>query len=105
MYTYFTVLLLYSTIHEIKFLIWYKKLKSLHFHILLWILWLSLLKKRNTISETEFADVLQEWWSFEFAIPFPWLTFFFNIIIISSRTFETIDNASQGWDYAQLPEK
>lgn len=32
-----------------------------------------------------------------------WL--FIIIIIISSRTFETIDSASQDWDYAQLPEK
>lgn len=61
---------------------------------------------RNVISETKFADILQKQWSFEVASLFPWLTFFFFLnIIISSRTFKTIANASQGWDYAQLPEK
>lgn len=58
----------------------HKKLKSLHFHVLLWKLGFHTEKKkkrRNRISEIEFADIPQEQWSSKFQVFLPdWIFFY-----------------------------
>lgn len=82
----------------------HKKLKSLHFHVLLWKLGFHTEKKKK--EETEFLKlsllIYRRNSEVQNSKSFSLTEFFF---ISSSRTFETTRNASQGSDYVQLPEK